>query len=60
MEADLCRYDPAVNPVPGGCMAQEPVATLQEIGWMHLIYSPTNATIPNIEVRSCTRQRMSH
>jgi hypothetical protein len=32
-------------------MAQEPVATLQEIGWMHLIYSPTNATVPNIEVR---------
>ena len=51
MEADLCHYDPSVNPVPGGCMAQDPVATLQEIDWMHLIYSPTNATIPNIEVR---------
>ena len=50
MEADLCPADPSINPKPGGCMAQPAVTKLEDMGWIHLVYSPANDTSPNIEV----------
>jgi hypothetical protein len=51
MEADLCPSDPAVDPQPGGCMGQKPVSKLEDMGWIHLVYSPANDTAPNVEVK---------
>ena len=50
MEADVCPRNPTIHPVPGGCMVQDQVTALQEMDYLHLIYTPINLTVPSVEV----------
>lgn len=44
VEVDACRQDPLVHQQPGGCMAQEPMTSLNDIGFLRALYTPSLTT----------------
>eukprot|EP00039_Didymoeca_costata_P023244 m.6468 g.6468 ORF g.6468 m.6468 type:complete len:221 (+) comp3535_c0_seq2:142-804(+) len=44
VEVDACRLDPAVHVAPGGCMAQEPMSQIEDVGFIHVVYTTATAS----------------